>query len=404
MTTCTRTTVVRLDGARRRTDDGTGYLDARALFTKAGVFSYYDSKTGKIRRELRDWADVSEPESVASARHRPFTNDHPPVMLTAKNTRQHQAGFFYGEVEKVDNAYLASSLLITDESTILDYESGKRDVSMGYTCKLDETPGVHPVYGEYDAAQKRIRYNHCSLVRRGRMGPDCSVRADDSEAPAEARFDAYELPEEPQQRKDKKMGTIRLDDAALEADDALAVAVNAHIAQLKGRYDTLKTNFDKVEGERDQLQTNVTELKTKVDAFESVDLKAAAKEWADVTTKANAYLPKDFKMDEAKSPVDVMRAALQAAYPDQNLTGKSDDHIRGRFDMLEAKSVATKTQSSAAFQQGVTNKLAPAAGAPASKAGQRTDGAGDRNDQAEDPGLAAYQSMYPGMQPVGGKN
>lgn len=389
---CTRTTAVRLDAVTRRVDDGTGYLDARAFLTKPGVYSYYDTKTGKVRRELRSDEEVFHPDSVASAKNRPFTNDHPPVMLNAKNTRQYQAGFFYGDVEKVDN-YLASSLLITDDPTIADYDSGKRDVSMGYRCKLDETPGVHPKYGPYEAAQKLIRYNHGSLVRRGRMGPDCSVRADALDLPSEdERFDAYELPEITQSRKDKKMGTIRLDDATLEADDAVAVAVNAHIQSLAKENKELTTKLDTIEGERDQLKANVSELKEKVDTFEKVDHKAAAKEWADVTAKANAYLPKDFKMDSAESPVDVMRAALQSAYPDQDLTGKSDDHIRGRFDMLEAKSAGTKTQPSGAFQAGVTNNLKPA-----SKDGQRNDGKED-----EDPGLVAYNSMYPGLVPAGG--
>lgn len=394
MNFCTRTTAVRLDAVTRRVDDGTGYLEARAFLTKPGVFSYYDSKTGKVRRELRADEEVFHPNSVASAKNRPFTNNHPPVMLNAKNTRQHQAGFFYGEVEKIDN-YLASSLLITDEATISDYDSGKRDVSMGYRCKLDETPGVHPKYGPYDAAQKLIRYNHGSLVQRGRMGPDCSVRADALELPPEdQRFDAYELPEITQSRKDRKMGTIRLDDATLEADDAVAVAVNAHIQSLAKANKELTTKLDTIEGVSEQLKTNLAELKEKVDAFEKVDHKAAAKEWADVTAKANAFLPKDFKMDAAESPVDVMRAALQAAYPDQDLTGKSDDHIRGRFDMLEAKTAGTKTQPSGAFQAGINNKLTP----PSKPDGQRNDG----KDQPEDPGLAAYQSMYPGLVPAGG--
>lgn len=392
--TVTRTTAVRLDGVTRRTDDGTGYLDARAFLTKPGVYPYYDTKTGKIRRELRSDEEVFHPDSIASARNRPFTNNHPPVMLNAKNTRQHQAGYFYGAVEKVDQ-YLSSSLLITDEQTIADYDAGKREVSMGYRCKLDERPGRHPVYGEYDVAQTMIRYNHGSLVKRGRMGPDCAVRADSLDLPDEGeRFDAYELPEEPQQRKDRKMGSIRMDDVTLEADDATAAAVNVYVQGLKSKYDTLKTQFDTVDGQREQLQTNVNELKQKVEDFEKVDHKAAAKEWADVTTKANGYLPKDFKMDEAKSPVDVMRAALTAAYPNQDLTGKSDDHIRGRFDMLEAKSAGTPNRPSGAFQGGVTNKMTPPTANPSA-------GRADASD--EDEGLKAYQSMNPGLAAVGGK-
>jgi hypothetical protein len=404
MTLCTRTASVRFDGASRRTDDGTNYLDGRALFTKPGVFLYFDSKTGKTRRELRAPEDVFDPASIASAKNRPFTNNHPPVMLNAQNTRQHQTGYFYGEVEKIDS-YLASSLLITDEQTILDYENGKRDVSMGYRCKLDEKPGVHPVYGPYDAKQTMIRYNHCSLVRRGRMGPDCAVRADDLELPAEdERFDAYELPEQPQQRKVKKMAEIKLDEATRldTEDDSLAAAVNARIQTLTKENKELTTKLDTAEGERDQHKQNAAQLKEKVDTFENTDIKALAKEWAQTETKALAFLPKDFKMDEAKSPVDIMRAALAAADKETDFTNKSDEYIKGRFDSLSVPA-AKPNQPSAAFQAGVTNKMTPPAAGQGNQ--QRNDGAGNgnRSDQAEDEGLAAYRSMYPGIQPAGGK-
>jgi hypothetical protein len=127
-----------------------------------------------------------------------------------------------------------------------------------------------------------------------------------------------------------------------------------------------------------------------------------AKEWAQTETKALAFLPKDFKMDEAKSPVDIMRAALAAADKETDFTNKSDEYIKGRFDSLSVPA-AKPNQPSAAFQAGVTNKMTPPAAGQGNQ--QRNDGAGNgnRSDQAEDEGLAAYRSMYPGIQPAGGK-
>jgi hypothetical protein len=55
---------------------------------------------------------------------------------------------------------------------------------MGYFAEFDPTPGVAPEGETYDGIQRRIRYNHLSLLRagEGRAGPDVRLLLDSFES------------------------------------------------------------------------------------------------------------------------------------------------------------------------------------------------------------------------------
>lgn len=389
MTLVTRNTTIRMDSVTRR--PGTKYLDCMCIGTRVGVFLYIDPITGEQRREFRPPEEVFHPDSMASMANIPFTNDHPPVMLNSENTDQYQRGYLYGDVSKVDSKYLASRLLITHEGTIQDYDNGKRDVSMGYTCRLVFKSGVWNGQ-KYDAIQTEIRYNHVSLVKRGRAGPDCRVRTDQARAITVTVFDAIEMPEKnsPQGVK-KPMADIRLDkDNVLQTDDdSLAVAVNSTIKALNSKYDTLKGNFDKLDGENTSLKRENTDLKAKADQFDKIDQRQLGKEWAQVEQKATPFLPDTFKIDEANSVIDLMRAAVESAHK-ADYKERSDEFIRGAFEGLNPP--ATPNTPSAAFiaSQGNAAGRNDGSGTPAASVNQQ------RSDGLEDVGASAYQDMVEG--------
>jgi hypothetical protein len=53
-------------------------------------------------------------------------------------------------------------------------DSGKKELSIGYRCLYDLTPGVYNGQ-QYDAVQREIRGNHLALVEEGRAGPEVAV-------------------------------------------------------------------------------------------------------------------------------------------------------------------------------------------------------------------------------------
>jgi hypothetical protein len=173
VTRCYRVDIGSLRPVMRR-DDGTIRVDA--FLTKCGVFQYRQPD-GSVRRELRLPEDVFDSAAVASFLGVPVTNDHPPDMLTAKNARRFAVGSQVGAIAR-DDDHMRSTLSVYDDETISAMGAGKTQVSNGYTCDCVETPGVHPLYGVYDAIQKNIRGNHIAIVDRGRAGLTAAARMD----------------------------------------------------------------------------------------------------------------------------------------------------------------------------------------------------------------------------------
>jgi len=163
-----------------RTDVGTlrppkrlpdGRLRVDAHITRPGIFTYPDKAyPNGIRKELREDSEVFDPASMESASQVPVTHEHPPTMLTADNAKKYMVGMTGERVARDDN-HIMTSLMIAERPTIDAIEAGDVQVSAGYACRLDMSPGVHPVYGEYDVRQTMIRYNHiATAVGRGRAG------------------------------------------------------------------------------------------------------------------------------------------------------------------------------------------------------------------------------------------
>jgi hypothetical protein len=109
--------------------------------------------------------------------------------VTPQNTRELRRGHVSGDV-RADGDKIAAALVIDDAELIEKIAAGKvREISCGYRCDTEETPGVHE--GEaYDRIQRNIRYNHVAVLRRGRAGSDVRIRLDGNDD-AEIHADGY---------------------------------------------------------------------------------------------------------------------------------------------------------------------------------------------------------------------
>jgi hypothetical protein len=117
----------------RRTGDG--YLVADARITRTGVPAYLGSEVGKPDiehgRGLSTWC--RSVRRLKSAAHRPVTNKHPPEMVTSDNWEKIAVGQTGDEIG--ESIYLRVPLMVSDEATIKDIETGKHELSAGYTCE-----------------------------------------------------------------------------------------------------------------------------------------------------------------------------------------------------------------------------------------------------------------------------
>ena len=164
-----------------RTPIGGLRIDARP--TRVGVLAYRYSD-GSIKREYRPPSEVFRADSLASMRGAAVTIGHPPELVTPDTWRSVNVGSV-GEDVREDGDLVAASVAVNDAAALA--QIGTRDVielSSGYTCDTDETPGVTPTGEAYDAIQKNIVYNHVALLPAGtgRAGADCRLRLDAASA------------------------------------------------------------------------------------------------------------------------------------------------------------------------------------------------------------------------------
>jgi len=155
-----------------------GGINAPATLTRTGILEYVNPD-GSIRREYRSDAEVFAADSLETLHGAPVTDLHPPTMITPDNFQKYVRGYLTGSPRK-DGDMIAGDLAIQDGPLIALIENGdqRNEVSCGYTCTIDPTPGVTPGGERYDARQTEIRYNHVALVPKGRAGASVSLRLD----------------------------------------------------------------------------------------------------------------------------------------------------------------------------------------------------------------------------------
>lgn len=303
-----------------KTDEG--FLVDTPIVGRVGIQTYMNSD-GTVRKEYRPAEEVFHADALASMVGKPITDAHPSGKVTAANFKKLTIGTILG-AGKQDGDNVRVDIIIQDAEAILKAEKGGvRELSLGYTVDLDETPGEFN--GEhYDAIQKNIRVNHLALVPKGRAG-NARLNLD--------RFDAVAFMES---EMTIAMSRVRLDnnieyDAAPEVAHALETLRGDALA-LKTQTDVAKADAEKLAGERDVL-------KARVDGFadELAKVKTDALESARAELKARAELDKAaecFKVDCAgKSDREVKEAVIKAVRADADLTGKSDEYVNAAFDM-----------------------------------------------------------------------
>lgn len=281
-----------------RTPSGGARLDA--ALTRSGVFTYYEN--GKRIDEYRPPDEVFKAESLATLLGATVTHRHPPTEVNPGNFKTYAEGFNVTPVSREDDLVI-STLDVNGAVALAAIESGEREISCGYTCDVDNTPGVTPEGIRFDRSQKNIQYNHIAIVERGRAGHSVALRLDaaGNELPAEDRKDQM-TPEQI---------------AKLQAD---LVTANT-------RADSEKIRADTAEAGLAVATQTVTTEKTRADSAES---KLAVVAKADLHKAAKPILGKAFKAD-AKDE-DIRKAVIAKRMPSLKLDGKDAGQLSALFE------------------------------------------------------------------------
>lgn len=174
-------------------ETGEGFLICRNVpIARTGTQDYTGEEVGKDKPVVtvnRPEEEVFSPAAIASFEGKPFTDDHPPIMLTPENVGQYEKGHVQnvrrGAGEFKD--FVVADIHVHDASVINAIQNGKRQISCGYECEYEDNP-------DGTLTQKNIRGNHVALVDVGRAGNKAAI------------MDAYnEEAAEPPERKRRPM-------------------------------------------------------------------------------------------------------------------------------------------------------------------------------------------------------
>ncbi|MBX4920988.1 DUF2213 domain-containing protein [Rhizobium bangladeshense] len=334
------TDAVTVAGTRRRED---GYLVADARIARTGIQIYLGSEVGKpdmsTVRVYRPGSEVFAEDTLKSAAHRPVTNDHPPEMVTSENWKKFAVGQTSDEITG-EGIFIRVPLMVSDEATIKDIEAGKQELSAGYTCDLDFTPGVTPTGEAYDAMQKNIRINHVAIVRAGRAGS--KVRIGDAAPWGAAPITTDHKPEED---KIMNLKTVTVDGIPVEVTDQGATVIatlQQRLADANSKMSTADAAHLAAIAAKDselaKKDAEIDALKAKV--LSDVDIDKRVQERADLIALAGS-IAKDVKT-AGLSDAAIRKAVVAAKLGDAVIAGKPDAYIDARFDILaeDAKKTA----------------------------------------------------------------
>jgi hypothetical protein len=300
-------------------------LRVDAHITRVGVFEYRNAD-GSTRLELREDAEVKSPESLASFAMVPVTDNHPPVRLDAANAPAFARGAS-GENVRADGDRIAAPLTVFDASLIAKLEAGKVQVSCGYDCDLDETPGVHPRFGRYDAIQRNIRGNHIAIVDVGRAGPDVRVRMDGA---AMMVSDDRESLLSVVDRLTKDL-TMDFEKLYKEAEQR-AAAEKVRADKAEGERDAATKRADALEAERDSEKKRA-DAAEKARTDSAVDMPALVAARVALVETAHKVLRTDGKPDDLSKMSDraIKVAFVEKVDGDKIPAEKSDDYVDAYF-------------------------------------------------------------------------
>lgn len=160
--------------------DSNGFLLIKGCpISSFGIFDYgagqlgLDGDPNRIVKVFRPESAVSDSQTIASFMNVPLINDH--EMLSGFQKDQNASapedygisGILTSNVY-YDAPWMRGDLKVFARDLQADLASGKKDLSLGYSCDFELKPGVFDGQA-YEAIQTNLRGNHIALVDEGRV-------------------------------------------------------------------------------------------------------------------------------------------------------------------------------------------------------------------------------------------
>lgn len=320
-----------------------GFIRIPARVTRSGIFLYRKSD-GSVVRELRPKEEVFNEDSLKSILGKPITNDHPTVgSVNSQNAKLLSVGFTGDSVEEDEGTYVRVPLTITDEETIQEIINGKRQISCGYQCLVEDKSGE--AEGErFDSVQTGIRYNHVAIVDKGRAGPNVRIDGEDA-----VLVDGEDQKESKIKKEDHmELTKVMLGEKEVQVAKEDAAIVSDFVKEIEVKDDSAKSHEDEIkslkedaahsEKQMEKKDSKIKELEKKVDSLEeaakSFDSRVieASKERAALIKVANDNLEEEVleKLDSMTS-IEIKKAIVESRTNELKLDDASDEFINAAY-------------------------------------------------------------------------
>jgi len=326
------TDALTIDGSVSVTDRG---LVALAKAARTGIQDYLGSEMGRpdlpIVRVYRPADEVFHADALASFSHAPITMDHPAEPVTPDNIKQYEVGEV-STAAKVENGWVSLPLIVKHRDAIDAVQSGKNQLSAGYSCQIDWTPGTTENGEAYDAIQRNIRINHLAIVDAARAGPD--ARIGDAKVWGASPIQTGDAPiTQTDKGVTMSMVNIVLGDKVVAVAATDAPAVEAFKADAAKKLEDAQAAHDAAIAAKDAelaaKDAEIDGLKAKVLDGAALDAAVAAR--GDLIAKAKAICS-DVKTD-GLNDADIRKAVVIAKRGD-SVKDKSQAYFDAAFDIL----------------------------------------------------------------------
>jgi hypothetical protein len=310
--------------ARTYTDEG--FLCVSGKAARTGVYKYLareiglnDRNPNEIVNVLRHADEVFNVDSLSTYSNVDVTNDHPSDLVTAATYKNVSVGHVIDAKQSGD--FVDVNIIVKDAKAIADIESGKSQLSPGYTAVYVPELGTYDATGEeYEFKQTGIDVNHVAIVKRGRGG--AQVRIDDN------------------QGKPTMIKVILDSGLSLEvADDASATLVTDAFQSMAQKVTDAESKADKAEAEKEDMKEKLDEEKKKSSdsaISERVQLIAQTMD------QARKIVGDSFVCDSVDIPT-IQREVLTAKRSTIDWTAKSAAYVETAFELasLDADTAPT---------------------------------------------------------------
>jgi hypothetical protein len=258
-----------------------GILLCDGKFALDNVVLEYQTPNG-IRREFRP-AEENE-KALTQFGCVSLTDEHPTFgLLSSQTGEQFRKGLTLENVTHVKQGkggFVQGAVAVLD-SRLQDliFSGTKVELSPGYKCRTDETPGVfvdsEGIEHRYDAIQRDLEVNHMALTWAGRAGPEVAIQGlrRDSTAPAYAVGVQIRSDQQPvHQQGDVSMAKLPpINGVTYEAEipDGVASAIAAQL----NRLDSLLKDNDLLQRQLDEALDLASRQEERADSAEDQELR-----------------------------------------------------------------------------------------------------------------------------------